>query len=131
MSGRRDDSLLMADMIDAAERMIELASEVHDGQLGQARDTGEMILWNLVVLGEAVKRMRAVTRERFADVPWKLIAGTRDRVTHHYEGIDWQVVARIIADELPPLLPRLREIRDIVRAEFDAGSAATRPHRRP
>jgi uncharacterized protein with HEPN domain len=122
MSGRRDDSLLMGDMVDAAERMIELASGVRDGQLGQDRGIGEMILWNLVVLGEAVKRMRAVTRGRFADVPWKLIAGTRDRVTHHYEGIDWQVVARIIAAELPPLLPRLREIRDIVRAEFDTGA---------
>lgn len=109
-------------MIDAAERLIELASDVRDGWLGQDRDTNEKMLWNLVVLGEAVKRMRAQTRERFPDVPWKMIAGTRDRVTHHYEGIDWQVVALIIADELPPLLLRLREIRDIVRTEFDAGA---------
>lgn len=123
MSGRRDDSLLLVDLIDAAERLIELASGVPEGWLGQDRDTNEKMLWNLVVLGEAVKRMRALTRERFADVPWKSMAGTRDRVTHHCEGIDWEMVALIVTRELPPLLPRIREIRDIVRAEFDAGGA--------
>jgi uncharacterized protein with HEPN domain len=121
MSGRRDDSLLLDDLLDAAQRIVDLASDVPTGHLGQDRDTSERILWNLVVLGEAVKRMRMQTRERFPEVPWKMIAGTRDRVTHHYEGIDWEVVARIITQELPPLLPRLREIRDVVRTEFDAG----------
>jgi uncharacterized protein with HEPN domain len=121
MSGRRDDSLLLGDVIDAAERLIELAAGVADGWLGQDRDTNEKMLWNIVVLGEAVRRMRPSTRERFADVPWNLIAGTRDRVIHHYEGVDWEVVALIVSQELPPLLPRLREIRDVVRAEFDAG----------
>jgi hypothetical protein len=34
--------------------------------------------------------------------------------------MNWPLIAEVIADELPLLLPRLREIRDIVRAEFDA-----------
>ncbi|MDO8916049.1 MAG: DUF86 domain-containing protein [Coriobacteriia bacterium] len=123
MSGRRDDSLLLGDMLDAAERLIELASGVPDGWLGQDQDTNEKMLWNLVVLGEAVKRMRPLTRQRFSDVPWKLIADTRDWVIDHYDGVDWQVVTLIVTRELPRLLPRLREIRDIVRAEFDAGGA--------
>ena len=48
---------------------------------------------------------------------------TRDRITHHYEGIDWEIVQRIMTTDLPPLLPRLVEIRDTVRAEFDATEA--------
>lgn len=120
MSGRRDDSLLLDDMVDAAGRILELGSGVRQGMLGQDRDTAEMILWNLVVLGEATKRMKPEVRDRFADVGWSQVAGTRDRVTHHYEGVDWEIVTRIIADELPALLPRLIEIRDVVRAEFDA-----------
>jgi uncharacterized protein with HEPN domain len=120
MSGRRDDSLLLEDMVDATERLIELTRSVPKGRLGLERGTNEMVLWNLVVLGEATKRLRKQTRERFADVLWKRIAGTRDRIAHNYEGIDWQVVTAIIADELPALLPRLTEIRDLLRAEFDA-----------
>lgn len=47
------------------------------------------------------------------------MARSRDRIAHHYEGVDWSLVAQIVQDELPPLLPRLREIRDLVRAEFE------------
>lgn len=120
MSGRRDDSLPLDDIVDAAERLIELAERVPQGRLGLDREINEMVLWNLVVLGEAAKRLPAQTRERFPDVPWKRITGTRDQVAHHYDGVDWQVVTRIVADELPALLPRLTEIRDLLLAEFDA-----------
>jgi uncharacterized protein with HEPN domain len=123
MSGGRDDSLPLDDVIDAVERLMELAARVGDARLGQDRDTNEKMLWNIVVLGEAVRRMRPSTRDRFVDVPWKPIADARDWVIDHYDGVDWEVVAPIVSQELPPLLPRLREIRDVVRAEFDAGDA--------
>jgi uncharacterized protein with HEPN domain len=41
-------------------------------------------------------------------------------VVHHYEGVDWEVVTQILREDLPPLLPRLREIRDELSAEADA-----------
>jgi uncharacterized protein with HEPN domain len=123
MSGRRDDSLLLDDLIGAGERLIELGARVPVGTLGLDLDVAEMIQWNLLVLGEASKRLRASTRDRFGDVAWSDLIRTRDRIIHHYEGMNWPLIAEIIADELPPLLPRLREIRDIVRAEFDAGGA--------
>ena len=121
MSGRRDESLLLDDIVDASERLIEIGSPVPAGMLGGDRGLAEMIQWNLVVLGEAVKRLRPETRERFQDVPWSAVAGTRDRIVHHYEGVRWHVVASVIAEELPALLPRFTEIRDLLRAEFDAG----------
>jgi uncharacterized protein with HEPN domain len=131
MSGRRDDSLLLAEVVGAAERLIELGERVSPGQLGLDRDITDMVQWNLLVLGEASKRLRQTTRDRFGDVPWSDLIRTRDRIIHHYEGMNWRLIAEIISAELPPLLPRLRDIRDTVRAEFDSGSAATRPHRRP
>ncbi|MDZ4168270.1 MAG: HepT-like ribonuclease domain-containing protein [Coriobacteriia bacterium] len=124
MSGPRDDSLLLDDVVDAAERLISLGSRVPRGWLGQDRDVNEMILWNVVVLGEATKRMREQTRLRFSDVPWELLARTRDRIVHHYEGVDWHIMTLIACDEIPGLLPRLIEIRDTVRTEFDAQEPA-------
>lgn len=122
MSGRRDESLLLCDLLDAAERLIDLGRRVPAGTLGADRDVAEMVQWNLLILGEASRRLRPSTRERFDDVSWSDLIRTRDRIIHHYEGMNWPLIAEIIADELPPLLPRLREIRDIVRSEFDAAS---------
>lgn len=123
MSGRRDDSLLLDDLIGAGGRLIELGARVPPGTLGLDQDVAEMIQWNLLVLGEASKRLRAATRDRFGDIAWSGLIRTRDRIIHPYEGMNWPLIGEIIADELPPLLPRLREIRDIVRTEFDAGDA--------
>jgi len=82
-----------------------------------ARDES-LLLDDLV---EAAKRLPPDVRERFGEVPWADMAETRDRVVHHYEGIAWEIVADIIENDLPPLLERLTEIRDILRAEADGG----------
>lgn len=123
VSGPDDESLLLEDIADCSLRLIELGADVPADYTGGDRPLNEMILWNLVVLGEAAKRLPSEIRRRFGDVEWEKMMRTRDRITHHYEGIDWEIVLRIMAIDLPPLLPRLIEIRDIVRAEFDAAEA--------
>lgn len=123
MSGLRDESIILESLVEAASRLIELSCDVPRGHIGDDRDDRERILWNLMVLGESSKRLSVEVRSRFADVPWSEMARTRDVVAHHYDGIIWPRVAEIIHDQLPPLLPRLAEIRDLVRAEFDAAEA--------
>jgi uncharacterized protein with HEPN domain len=119
MSGARDDSLLTGDIVDAVTRLIELGKRALPSA-DPDRDTAEMILWNLAVLGEATKRLQPATRARFGELDWRAMATTRDVVVHHYEGVDWEVIMQIIAEELPALLPRLIAIRSTLRAEFDA-----------
>lgn len=126
MSGTHDDSLVLDDIVDATKRLTELGIETTPAAEAPRREIADQILWNLTVLGEAVKRLPGSTRSRFGDVIWSAMAGTRDVVVHHYEGVDWDVVARIITVELPALLPRLIEIASLLRAEFDDGE--TRGH---
>ena len=44
------------------------------------------------ILGEAVKRLPMALRDRYPDVPWKEIAGTRDHLSHGYDDVDYQVL---------------------------------------
>jgi uncharacterized protein with HEPN domain len=117
MSGRRDESLLLDDIVEACKRLIELGGAVPAGTAVVDRGVGESVQWNLVVLGVASKRLHSATRERFPEVPWAEMAATRDCVVHHYEGVLWSVITNIIRDDIPVLLPRLIEIRDLLRAE--------------
>jgi len=135
MSGRRDDSLVIDDLVDAAQRLAELGSRITVTGDGPDRETADQILWNLTVLGEAAKRLPPCTRTRFSDVLWSEMAGTRDVVVHRYEGVDWLVIENIITVEIPPLLPRLREIARLLRQESDRDnvtesdeSTPDRPH---
>ncbi len=112
MSGGRDDSLLLDDLVHAAQRLVLLGETIASDPLGSSIERDEQVLWNLTVLGEAAKRVSAETRECFADVPWSLMARLRDRITHHYEGIDWSMVTVVVRDEIPALAQRLTQIRD-------------------
>ena len=121
MSGRRDESLVLDDLVQAATRLIAVAGSLPTGTLGGNPDIDDVVLWNLTLLGEASKRLSQATRERFPDLPWQEFARTRDLVIHHYEGVRWPLVEQICANDLPALMPQLCDARDQLGREADAG----------
>jgi len=54
--------------------------------------TQSSVLYQLAVVGEAVKRLSQEFRAQHPDVPWQLIAGMRDHVIHGYDMVDWDEV---------------------------------------
>lgn len=56
------------------------------------------------VLGEAVKRLPFELCQQYPAVEWRLVAGMRDRVSHGYDGIDYQMLWDTVEQDLPTLL---------------------------
>ena len=58
----------------------------------------DAVIRKLEIIGEAVKQLSDETKQRRPEIPWKQIAGLRDRLTHAYFGVDlglvWVVVER-------------------------------------
>jgi uncharacterized protein with HEPN domain len=63
------------------------------------------------VIGEAVKKIPLEIREKRPDIPWKEIAGTRDKLIHEYFGIDLQILWKTIQTDLSPLHQAVLELR--------------------
>jgi uncharacterized protein with HEPN domain len=61
-------------------------------------------LHQLLVIGEAVKRLSPAFRAAHPEVPWRLIAGTRDKLIHFYEGVDLDQVWGMVTADLPELI---------------------------
>jgi len=66
--------------------------------------TQSAVIHQLLVIGEAVKRLSPEFRAAHPEIPWKLIAGTRDKLIHFYEGVDVGEIWQMITMDLPPLL---------------------------
>ena len=64
----------------------------------------------LEIIGEAVKNLPVSLKSKYSKVPWKQMAGMRDRLTHAYFGVKIDVVWYTITDEIPKLKPVLTEI---------------------
>lgn len=63
----------------------------------------DALLFQFVVIGEAVKHLASSTRESAPEIPWSDIAGLRDLIAHEYFRIDIHRVLDIVERDLPPL----------------------------
>ncbi len=61
------------------------------------------IIRSLEVIGEAVKNLPSSFRHNYPQVEWNKIAGLRDKLIHHYFGVDFNTVWDIIKEDLPKL----------------------------
>jgi uncharacterized protein with HEPN domain len=77
-------------------------------------DSDEMLFLALTrlveILGEASKFFSESTRERHPQVPWRAIAGTRDRLVHGYFNVDRDLLWMIVRKDLPSLSEALRSV---------------------
>jgi uncharacterized protein with HEPN domain len=71
------------------------------------RKTQDAVVRNLEIIGEAVKRLSPDLTGTHADVPWRQIAGMRDKLIHDYFGVDLDLVWVVVEQELPSLRTRI------------------------
>lgn len=104
---KRTDAELLADMSEAIQRILEYTAGMDYVSFEKDSKTQDAVIRNLEILGEAAKNVSDVSRVRYASVPWKSIARSRDRLIHHYFGVNLDVVWQIISMELPSVASEL------------------------
>jgi uncharacterized protein with HEPN domain len=103
----KNDRLYLGHILEAAERIVLFGRDGEEHFRTDLR-TQDAIIRNLQVMGEAAKKVSAETRKAHPDIPWKDIAGMRDRVVHDYFGVSLDIVWDVVAHHVPPLLERMR-----------------------
>lgn len=56
---------------------------------------------NFEIIGEAVKHLSEEYRNKYPHIPFKQIAGMRDKLIHDYFGVDYEIIWKTINDKLP------------------------------
>lgn len=74
------------------------------------KKTINAVLRSLEVMGEAAKRIPEELREKYPDIPWKRMAGMRDKLIHEYSSVDLEIVWTVIKEELPPVKPLVEKV---------------------
>lgn len=103
----RGDAAVLLDIAHAAH----LIQKFIAGSDPEAFATDELrqsaVLHQLLVIGEAVKRLSTEIRNANPEIPWGKMAGMRDRLIHAYDTVDLEAVWATAATDTPDLLKRL------------------------
>jgi uncharacterized protein with HEPN domain len=77
------------------------------------------ILYQVLLIGEATKRLSPEFRNQHSQVPWKDIAGMRDILAHQYDRVDLKTIWDVIHNDIPELLNYLQPLLENPDSESD------------
>lgn len=104
------DKIRLRHMLDAAQKTVGFTN----GKTRKDLDTDEKLAFAVVrlieVIGEAAKGITVDVRQSYPGIPWKDIAGARDRLIHGYFDVDLNIVWQIVSKDLPLLIDELEKM---------------------
>jgi len=74
------------------------------------KKTINAVLRSIEIIGEAAKHVPDSMRGRYPEIPWKEMAGMRDKVTHTYFNVDLETVWVVVKERIPILRPVIERI---------------------
>lgn len=105
------DRLYLAHIRDALARIADYTASGKHAFLTDSR-TQDAVIRNLEVVGEAAKHVSESTRVNAPTIPWRVVAGMRDKLIHHYFGVDLEIVWAVVVNDLPPMRREIQRLLD-------------------
>lgn len=102
------DSETLLDIQRAAQKIIQFKQELERETFLTDEKTQSAIVFQLLIIGEATKRLSMALRQRHPNIPWPLMAGMRDKLIHDYDEIDVEEVWKTANTDIPNLLSSLQ-----------------------
>jgi len=104
------DLVYIKHILDSIGAIADFSKGIDKDELVSNRMKQSAIVREIEIIGEAVKNISEDTKKRYSGVQWKEIAGTRDKMIHHYFGVDLDIVMAIVKKDLPPLRKEISRI---------------------
>lgn len=105
------DQATLADIVRACRLAAEFIGELNRDLFLDDLKTQAAVLHEIMIIGEGVKRLSDEIRAAHPSIPWRLIAGMRDRLIHQYDAVDLEEVWRTVTADLPTLAEALEKLQ--------------------
>lgn len=106
----RDYALCLKDILEAMEAIEKFVEGIDFDSFQKNDMISSAVIRKFEIIGEATKGVPDTTKYKYPQIPWKEIAGMRDRLIHFYFGIKYDLVWHTIKDVIPAVKPVIRKI---------------------
>ncbi len=107
----KNDLVFIEHILESINAIEKFSKNMAKKELTSNRLKQSAIVREIEVIGEAVKNISNKTKDKHKEVAWKEIAGTRDKMIHHYFGVDLNIIWKILKDDLPKLKRQIQNIK--------------------
>jgi len=100
---RRDYRDYLQDILDSINDVASFIGGMGFEEFKRDRKTVNAVVRSIEVIGEASKRIPRGLKAKYKGVPWREMAGMRDKLIHEYFGVDVEILWKTAKDDIPPL----------------------------
>ncbi|MCW7075531.1 MAG: DUF86 domain-containing protein [Candidatus Methanospirare jalkutatii] len=107
---KKDDSIFLKHMLDAINLIEEYLRDKDYDEFKNNRMLQDAVIREIEIIGEATKNLSMAFRNKHPNIPWRQIAGMRDKLIHGYFGVDVDAVWDTVMKDIPSLKEKLQKI---------------------
>ncbi|MEW6558450.1 MAG: DUF86 domain-containing protein [Elusimicrobiota bacterium] len=100
---KRHDIDFIQDIKQSIENIFDYIGKMNYEEFLNDKKTKDAVVHNLEIIGEATKNISEILKTNHSYIPWKQLAGIRDKIAYFYFGIDYKIVWNIMKKQLPIL----------------------------
>ena len=107
----KDDLAFIEHILDSINAIEEFSKNMNKEKLMSNRLKQSAIVREIEIIGEAVKNISESLKDKHPEIEWREIVGTRDKMIHHYFGVDLNIIWNIVKINLPDLKDKTLKIK--------------------
>lgn len=111
----KKDKAYLQHVLDGISDIEEFIENVTKDDFFDNKEKQYAVLRALEIIGEATKNLSKELRARYPKIPWRDIAGMRDKLIYEYFGVKLELVWGTVRDRLPELKEQICEILEDMR----------------
>jgi len=116
MTSPRTSQDYLQDIVSYADDAMQFVMGMDFAAFEQDKRTYYAVMRALEVIGEATKNIPPAIRDRYPTIPWRLMAGMRDRLIHNYIGADLKKVFETVLTDLPDIKIAIAQVLEDLTA---------------
>lgn len=108
----------LQDVLDAVDAIEQFTEGVQAEEFSRNLEKVFAVSRALEIIGEAVKRIPDSVRSQYPDIPWRDIAGMRDKLIHDYFNTDVGIIWRAAQEDIPQLKDMISRVLEDSKSQF-------------